>query len=99
MLSSRDRIVCSVVRVGDDPKDQLDRVQQLGPAEREVQPCAHVEHDDAAVRVTGAWVVERHPKDPTHGLGRNSRAVSTLFGPPKIGFIERVSGYQTRLLR
>jgi hypothetical protein len=42
-----------------------------------VQPRAHVEHDEAAVRVVDAWVVRWHPTDGTQRL-----SIETL-GRPK----------------
>jgi hypothetical protein len=74
MLSARDRIVRTVVRVGNGPEDELGLAHELRAAEGKVQKRARVEDDDAAIGVTGAWVVERHPKDATRCLGWDARS-------------------------
>jgi hypothetical protein len=36
MLAPRDRIVCTVVRVGDNPENEAELVHELGPAKGKV---------------------------------------------------------------
>lgn len=74
MLALRDRIVCTVVRVGDGPENEIDLIHELGPPEGKVQASARVEYDDAAVRVTGAWVIDWHPRQAKPRLGRETRS-------------------------
>jgi hypothetical protein len=63
MLSARDRIVRTVVRVGNGPEDELGLAHELRAAEGKVQKRARVEDDDATIGITGAWRIERHPME------------------------------------
>ena len=72
MLAFRDQIVCTMVRVSNGPENEVDLIHELGSAEGKVQPGAGVEYDDAAVWVTGAWVVEWHPRQARPRVGRET---------------------------
>jgi hypothetical protein len=60
MLAPGYGIVRAMVWMGDGSEDEVDLIHEVGPAERQVQARAGVEHDDATVGVPGAGMLLSH---------------------------------------